>query len=315
MFVNNGPYKEENQPAYDERLIQLRWGKFKVDINGNQLPDKRTTRHAMFWEAMFEALEKFRAEHGHCNVPLNYELNPALGRWVTTQRFRKKIKALSRDRLQKLEDLGFIWSASDMNWEKMFAELAGFRERYGHCRIPSRWLESPRLSTWVSNQRYKRKTGELSPDRIRRLNEIGFAWSAVASKRQQAKKNRKPKQCQASEAVENDVQKEMPFEEKEQEAEPEFSDEKIFNPAPGVYIQFNDRNGGELPPQLRRFVQEHEGELPPFIPLPARHTVFLMGNPFIARRRKIVWPGHGRIDAEILEYVRENGVLPEQQER
>ena len=38
------------------------------------------------WEERFDELVEFKDEFGHCNVSQNYAANPALAKWVRTQR-------------------------------------------------------------------------------------------------------------------------------------------------------------------------------------------------------------------------------------
>jgi len=59
------------------------------------------------WEIMFAELWKFKDRKGHCNVPQKYSDNPVLGRWVSYQR-SKRLK-ISKERLSKLDSIGFIW--------------------------------------------------------------------------------------------------------------------------------------------------------------------------------------------------------------
>jgi len=61
-------------------------------------------------------------------------------------------------------------------WEERYSELLCYKERYGNCDVPQRWPENQGLGIWVSNQRQAKKKGKLSQERIRRLENIGFAW-------------------------------------------------------------------------------------------------------------------------------------------
>ncbi len=274
-----------------------------MTINREPSSNRSYTKRDLHWEDMFEELAKFRKQHGHCHVPLNEEAYIALGRWVATQRFRSEIDALSPERMQRLTDLGFIWSVADEGWERMFEELKQVQKRLGHCRIPAQWKGHVKLATWVSSQRHKRKKGLMPPDRIQRLDAIGFPWSLRVPCDVHMEKSSTP--CEQMNSVDDAA--EAPAE-TVSPAAPENSEEKLYNTAPGVYVQHNDRD--PLPPELTAYMDDHNGELPPYIPLPVSPAVFLMGNPFMRRRRKIVWPGHGKLHADILEYVVENGVLP-----
>lgn len=128
------------------------------------------------WENMFSGLVEFKKVHGHCNVPFNWPKNPRLALWVSTQRHLKKAHKLNQERIRKLEDLGFIWDPLHASWEEMFSVLVRFRETHGHCDVPQGWSENPKLGKWVSTQRSVKKKGNLSEDRIRRLEGIGFQW-------------------------------------------------------------------------------------------------------------------------------------------
>ena len=59
-------------------------------------------------------------------------------------------------------------------WERQFAKLVAFQQRFGHCRVPKRWREDPGLAIWVSNQRRAFWRDTLPLERIQRLVEVGF---------------------------------------------------------------------------------------------------------------------------------------------
>ena len=61
-------------------------------------------------------------------------------------------------------------------WEERFAQLLRFRERFGHCRVAAKWKEDVPFGHWVHVQRELKKKGMLSPERIARLEAIGFEW-------------------------------------------------------------------------------------------------------------------------------------------
>jgi len=67
------------------------------------------------WSRRFNELQRYRQQHGHCNVPTVYPENKALGRWVSEQRanFQKQKKGLMSSMTAKrqlaLESIGFQW--------------------------------------------------------------------------------------------------------------------------------------------------------------------------------------------------------------
>jgi len=69
------------------------------------------------------------------------------------------------------------------SWDTNFGKLASFKERFGHCNVPKDWPENPKLGRWVRSQRRQKKSGNLTPERDRLLDEIGFfslsyAWGS-----------------------------------------------------------------------------------------------------------------------------------------
>jgi hypothetical protein len=68
-------------------------------------------------------------------------------------------------------------------WESNFLLLLQFRDREGHLRVPRLHVEDfENLGTWISGIRTQHKAGTLCPERLRRLNEIGFIWNAREAK-------------------------------------------------------------------------------------------------------------------------------------
>ena len=65
-------------------------------------------------------------------------------------------------------------------WDIRFAfgELEQYKAKHGDCNVPRR-QEKP--GTWVHDQRSRYERGELSQDRIDRLENIGFHWAPQKS--------------------------------------------------------------------------------------------------------------------------------------
>ena len=126
------------------------------------------------WEARFEALQKFKQREGHCRVAKKYqegELN--LGAWVMNQRSKKD--TLTPEQIARLDRIGFSWDPRAEDWETNFAALEKFKQRVGHCCPSQKHQEGVlNLGSWVTTQRARMDT--LSPERIARLNALGFVW-------------------------------------------------------------------------------------------------------------------------------------------
>jgi len=133
------------------------------------------------WEEVFARLVKFKERVGHCRVPEKWKEDPRLGTWVTTQRAVRTRDRLSLDRIQRLDALGFEWDPISASWEEMFDRLVKFKERVGHCQVPTLWKEDPRLGKWVAAQRRVRTRDRLSLERIQRLDALGFEWDPISA--------------------------------------------------------------------------------------------------------------------------------------
>lgn len=144
----------------------------------------------------FDELKVFKEKNGHCDVP---QKSGSLGKWVSKQRdnFRNKSPKLTKERINKLEALGFKFfvgkGKSSRSWDAFYDAAKAFQDRHGHTHIPLCFPNDPKLGRWAYQQRLnylKRKNGQGSNDvtkkRLAKLEKIGFAFhvkSKVAAKR------------------------------------------------------------------------------------------------------------------------------------
>ncbi len=193
MFTALVEYKKKNNdcdvPKEYPANPQLGWwvGRQRAVKNKGQLSEDRIRRLEALgfvwapleaaWQEMFTALVEYRGKNNHCDVPKKYPANPQLGSWVTTQRVVKNSGQLGEDRIRRLEALGFVWDPKEAAWEEMYAALVEYRGKNNHCNVPYRHPGNPQLGWWVGRQRAVKNSGQLSEDRIRRLEALGFVWS------------------------------------------------------------------------------------------------------------------------------------------
>ena len=146
----------------------------KLSTLGFFWKDPKTKAQA--WSVLFEKLKKFKERFGHASVVYKWDEDPKLANWVTRQRTLFSHNKLSRERQQKLEDLGFVWRIQD-DWLVMYDKVKEYKEKYGHCNVPQNWVENPKFGRWVSRQREAFKDGSLKKDRKEKLDKIGFEWT------------------------------------------------------------------------------------------------------------------------------------------
>jgi hypothetical protein len=89
-----------------------------------------------------------------------------------------KSKMLSPDRVLRLTELGFQWRPHELAWEEMFASLADYKRIHGHCNVPDKWQDNPRLGIWCTKQRQTYKDVLLSPTGSRSSRALASVGSA-----------------------------------------------------------------------------------------------------------------------------------------
>lgn len=97
---------------------------------------------------------------------------------------------MTRDRVQALEQIGFVWDSQTSVWRQRLRELVAYQQTYGHCNVPASFVENPRLAAWVKCQRRQYrlfqdgKPSNITQQRIEELNGWGFEWDVRVRKRQ-----------------------------------------------------------------------------------------------------------------------------------
>jgi hypothetical protein len=73
----------------------------------------RTTKDQMVWMIMFQNLLAYKEHHNTTMVPLGYNGDPKLGRWVSKQRYFYNRGELLPKRAALLDSIGFIWNGTE----------------------------------------------------------------------------------------------------------------------------------------------------------------------------------------------------------
>lgn len=89
-------YKEDN--LLNEQVEML-----------NQIGFTWVLRERGSWDDRFEELVNFQKLHGHFNVPSQYPAAPKLKQFLISTRFQQRQEKLSKDRVIKLDSIGFPW--------------------------------------------------------------------------------------------------------------------------------------------------------------------------------------------------------------
>jgi len=103
-----------------------------------------------------------------------------LRQWQYGLRRSYKNGWLTPDKIQALERIGFRWEVSFLQsqFERGIEESLKCKKIFGDPNVKQSYMteDSFNLGTWQNTQRRFYKKGKLSPDRIKRLEDIGFKW-------------------------------------------------------------------------------------------------------------------------------------------
>ena len=90
---------------------------------------------------------------------------------------RQNKTKMTKERLDKLNAIGFAWDAREEVWNEGFGLLSAYKEANGNCLVPTAYkVDGYNLGAWVANLRkYKTK---MTKESLGKLNAIGFAWDA-----------------------------------------------------------------------------------------------------------------------------------------
>ncbi|KAL3792368.1 hypothetical protein ACHAWO_000918 [Cyclotella atomus] len=76
-----------------------------------------------------------------------------------------------------LDSQGWKVKSNDILWIKQFNSLVLYKKTHGDCNMTTSKADDVQLTRWVERQRRAKKNGNLSEERIEKLNNLGFVWS------------------------------------------------------------------------------------------------------------------------------------------
>ncbi|CAM8278074.1 Helicase associated domain protein [Candidatus Methylopumilus planktonicus] len=136
---------------------------------------EKTTASWNFW---FGLLEEYKKEFGDCNVPkryINIEGNK-LGSWVIRQR---KVQFLSKEQISKLDNLNFIWNASNYrNWNDWISDFKKYKKEFGDLKVPQGYKTKEGITLGNKANTLRRNIEDLTFNQKKELNDLGFIWNA-----------------------------------------------------------------------------------------------------------------------------------------
>ena len=137
------------------------------------------------WEVLCQAAAAAAAKEGTLELPRSYTIHSGVpvGKWLELQRqvqAGQRPGRLTAEQAAKLEKLGIRWNHRlEAAWEKGFASAQKYRTEHGDLLVPVRYHDKNdfALGEWIVYNRQRYLGGNLTQNRIERLEAIGMVWS------------------------------------------------------------------------------------------------------------------------------------------
>lgn len=137
------------------------------------------------WEVLCQAAADAAVKEGTLELPRSYTIHSGVpvGKWLE---FQRQVQAgqrpgrLTAEQAAKLEKLGIRWNHRlEAAWEKGFASAQKYRTEHGDLLVPVRYRDKNdfALGEWIVYNRQRYLGGNLTQNRIERLEAIGMVWS------------------------------------------------------------------------------------------------------------------------------------------
>ena len=184
----------ENKPLVEWMQRQRRLhrdGQYPADLKErlNAIGFPWVPNRSKTWDEMLAELVAHHRETGSCDFNKAQPASRSLQHWCTVQRKLQAAGKLSADQVARLDALGFAWRnrkagrsgsakmrGESSSWDAMFCQLVEYYKIHGDFNVPQVWCANPAFGRWVASQRSAWRQNQLSSERKRRLEAVGFDW-------------------------------------------------------------------------------------------------------------------------------------------
>ena len=195
---------KENNESKHKDVLKLRSADFDIEIenkNIHEMLDYVVERLNLSWLDYYEYARNYYNTFGNLNVPRRFKTNDGtskeqdgfidLGNWILIQRLQKRDGTLPKEREDLLNKLEMRWDnvRNNFPWDEMFSLAEIYYKKNENLNIPRRFRTNDgytfdengkyRLGTWVAHQRLYYSKGNLSQDRIDKLNTLNMRWDNI----------------------------------------------------------------------------------------------------------------------------------------
>ena len=149
------------------------------------------------WDLMYKLVKNYNDEYDHLHIPsyfltmdgINYaECGYPLGKWLEEQKQLYLEDKLSTDQVDKLYDLGTLFSMEDTTWYNSYRTARRYYELHGNLNVPYGFVTSDgineskdgiNLNVWIRKQVKDLTNGNASSYKIEKLREIGISQEKI----------------------------------------------------------------------------------------------------------------------------------------
>jgi superfamily II DNA or RNA helicase len=189
----------------NEKTLKFKNIGYSFDLDYRGQKQKIALSDDLVWLERFEELKFYKTEYNTFLIAKDFPQYDHLKKWLTEQKRLFKSNTLPKEKIDKLNELGYSFNLNyqgkkftyevnpslkeersqkknsrQTTWESTYLELLNFKVKYGHCQV-LRSFEDKTLANFVSRQRFLFKKGNLEPDKIEKLQILGFEFETKTS--------------------------------------------------------------------------------------------------------------------------------------
>lgn len=134
------------------------------------------------WDSYLDKAHEYYKVNHHLNISSSYVCGDGtrLGQWILRQRQLYSENKLTKDKIQKLNEIHMVWdSVSQTRWMNGFTHAKDFFDQYHHLDVNRDYVSNDayKLGQWISDQRKKYRNKLMSDEQETLLNSIHMIWN------------------------------------------------------------------------------------------------------------------------------------------
>ena len=130
------------------------------------------------WEQYYNLAKAYYLKHGNLLIKCNYVTEDGfeLGKWIADQRKYYNAHELKQAKIDRLNEIGMIWSVSEYRWYIHYEEAKKYYKEHKNLLVPQNYKTKDGfcLGFWIALQRQKKD--KLNEKQIKLLEEIEMVW-------------------------------------------------------------------------------------------------------------------------------------------